>query len=192
MLQYSTSTPTNSVSAILILNSQMYPLGIQPARPEIPSHKSVGGWLLFLCFSLTVLSPITVINTLMSEILPAIDASHSIHATVLYRVHAVVISSIGILAFLAGFRLWMVKAGAVKFAQRCLGAIFCLHLGYFAFWLVFYQQRFHTGFGYMGWIHIGQPLIFFAIWFLYLDRSTRVRETYPPADIPIPAQQQFY
>jgi hypothetical protein len=139
---------------------------------------SVEGWLLALCFILTVLYPANIIYRLTS-IFPAIFEFHKPKNLVLSLACLILFLGLGIFSVVTGIRLWLIKPGAVGFAKRYLLAFFCAHLGYFIFWYpLCHPAVISVSFAQMVEAHIASPLLFYFLWTSYLEHSRRVHATY--------------
>jgi len=147
---------------------------------QLGKYKGVGGWLLLLCFALTINSPLRTLYNL----------STSYYETSLYFEEFPGLQNLlyidGFLSVLlmvfsirAGIALWSIKPGAVKIAKN----YFLIFLGYsvIAVFLPFTAGLPSEANDAMipevakGTI---QSLFFFGIWYSYLNVSKRVKATY--------------
>ncbi len=120
-------------------------------------HKGVGGWLLFLCLSLVIFSPLLMIRDLysakgMNPFLFLINV-----ALLIFSVYA-------------GIGLWKIRKGAVKIALIYLNVLVLL-----AFFSLIYSMVKGTYVYYSGML---SPFVYSIIWTSYLIKSKRVKATY--------------
>jgi phage FluMu protein Com len=147
-----------------------------------PPRKSVGGWLLFFCISLTILFPLRSliafadIFTFSVPLFPRYTFfAFATGIDVLLRI------ALTIFSIYTGIALWQRRTGAVKLAKHFL---YCW-LGYSGVLIVLQllfiptmpQFRNSTALGII-LIEIAKGIFFFAIWFAYLTKSRRVKETF--------------
>jgi Protein of unknown function (DUF2569) len=144
-------------------------------EPAIP--KQVGGWLLVFCLILMV-SPALWLYHFFFRMVPTIMLVHNSRVTVLLGVFCVLFGALAAYSVKTGFFLWTVKRGAVSFARRYLLTYLFSNFGYFCFWMLLMKPRQASSFAHMGWDHIVGPIGFFWLWYVYLEHSKRVRETY--------------
>jgi len=148
-----------------------------------PRLKGVGGWLLLLCFVMTVVGPIVnsviIINSLGAlKNLPQIGGLKEVAAADLIFSMVIVLMS-----FYAGLSLWMIKPKADRKAK----GFFFLLLSYFSFAIVsplfidlssYQRGRFYEAI----WPKIIGGSIAALIWISYLSKSKRVKATYPQSE----------
>lgn len=148
---------------------------------QVQTYQSVGGWLLLLCLALTIFSPLrSVYNlaTAYNETLPFFDEYPGLK--MLFYVDGLLSLILMILSVRAGIALWTIKPGAVKIAKNYL----LIFLGYslIAIFLPFLAGLPSVANEAMipevakGAI---QALIYFGVWYSYLNVSKRVKATYP-------------
>lgn len=148
--------------------------------PSPLQYKGVGGWLLFFCISITILSPLLTLGNLLTgwndgqrvfEYFPAFFA-----IMVVDTVLSLCLTAFGIFT---GICLWRIRPGAVQKAKLYL----FIYLGY---------QVVSSVLPYMAGLpaavnqaisqqtvkSIMQGSVYFAIWFTYLVKSKRVQNTY--------------
>lgn len=137
-------------------------------------YDNVGGWLLLLCISLTILSPLRIIYINSINILTIISFLDQFDKGVqnLIIFETIVGISIGIYGFLAGYHLWKINPNAVKFAKT----FFLVFLGYIILTAVFSSIVNTESNNYIK-STIGN-LFYFTIWYLYLINSERVKKTH--------------
>lgn len=152
-------------------------------KPEVYSrYTSVGGWLLFLCVSLTILTPLLNFSTIMTELKDA-NAVSAYYPDIYQAVMVEVVFTLIMIAasVYVGASLWSIRPQAVFKAKLFLGVLpFFTLLGIFLTYLllpavgqsVFAKQSIFT---------VVRAFIYSGIWFFYLSNSQRVAETYPDA-----------
>jgi uncharacterized protein DUF2569 len=148
-----------------------------PAEPE---YKGVGGWLLLLCLGLTVFTPLLTIGSLATTYRSSLEYFVQFPGLLVVTVIDTIFS-LGLMAFgfYAGIGLWSIRPGAVKMARRFL---LCT-LGYQAIAAILPFMAGlppETTAEMTGQIarDVLRSVIYFAIWYSYLDRSRRVAATY--------------
>jgi Protein of unknown function (DUF2569) len=147
-----------------------------------PQKRPVRGWLLWLCFALTCLSPASSLRHIFSHTIPALVDPHTpIQSLLLFTIYLVLFVPLAVFSFLAGLRLWLVRPGAVRFAKHYLLAHMGAHIAYFVvyvLWILIFRSSWPNDLVDMGWGHVVGPTLTAALWYFYLERSTRVRATY--------------
>lgn len=126
----------------------------------------VGGWLLLLCLSLAVFVPLGTIFSLLSNF------GRFPEAWGLARIHFWLVIGLTVFSIYAGLGLWMVRPGAVSIAKKYLMAA----LAYSILGLVMGLSLRHD-IRIVLWTAIGSWL-YVAVWYLYLNKSRRVKATY--------------
>jgi len=147
---------------------------------KLETYKSVGGWLLLLCFGLTIGSPLRTLYTLTtsySETSQYFDQFPGL--AVIFYIDCILSSVLTFLSIRAGIALWDIKPGAVNIAKQYL--LFFLGYAVIASFLPFLA-------GLPSAINDAmipevaksalQSIFFFGIWFSYLNVSKRVKATY--------------
>ena len=153
------------------------PQAIDPLKAK---YQGVRGWLLFFCVSLTILGPLwTLINLVGGWVVAEDVILYVVGYELLLVVDTLLSMALIVLSFRAGLWLWQVKSGAVQKAKQYLKIV----LGYQGLTLVLLLT-----FGAVNDVTdavaadaiVGfvQGLIFFGIWFSYLNTSKRVQYTY--------------
>ncbi|MBZ5537063.1 MAG: DUF2569 domain-containing protein [Acidobacteriia bacterium] len=150
--------------------------------PEGSQYVGVRGWLLLLCLALAVFSPIVTIFFLVTNYQ---EAAQSFERFPGLRVISQIdiLLSVGVMAFsvYAGVSLWRKKHNAVRIAKAYLWT----YLGYS---IVASGLPFAAGlpsFTHEAMIievlkNLFRSLLFFALWYSYLNGSKRVKATFPP------------
>ena len=149
----------------------------------VKSEYGVGGWLLFLCVIMVIISPIRSAYSLVTayvEVLSLMkDFPGLIFVTIVDTIFSVALVGFGIYA---GLALWRIRPGAVRTAKAYF--IFFLIYSIFASFLPFFAGLPEASNEYllaeMPKTILG-GLIYFCIWFAYLSVSKRVKATYPEA-----------
>ncbi len=148
--------------------------------PAEPRYKGVGGWLLLLCLGLTVFTPLLTIGSLAMGFSESSKYFDQFPGLLVITVTDTVLC-LGLMAFsiYAGTGLWSIRPGAVQMAKRYL---LCF-LGYkaVAAILPFMAGLPSAATGAMiGAIAMDtlRGVIYFAVWYSYLDKSKRVAATY--------------
>jgi hypothetical protein len=147
---------------------------------QLAEYQSVGGWLLLLCIGLTIGSPLRTLYNLISsynEIHQLFDIFPGLK-NLLY-VDGLLSIILMALSIRAGIALWSIKPGAVKIAKNYL----LIFLGYS---LLSVFLPFTAGLPseandvMMAEVVKGliQSLVFFGVWYSYLNVSERVKATY--------------
>lgn len=146
------------------------------------SLNGVGGWLLLLCISLTILSPLHGLANIMKEwnyAKPLFEFYPGLNLAVTLEV----LCSIALTAYsiYAGSELWSVKLGAVKVTKNYLvTSLFYLLVSPFVFAAIAdLPSAFNDEIAKEGAKNAILGILSFAIWFTYLNKSKRVRATYP-------------
>jgi len=134
--------------------------------PKLPENLvGVSGWLLLFCISLTILSPLVNIIPLVNEISSDPDLLSSI-------IGAILTAGPLIYGIIIGIRLWLVKPNALKHAKIFLVVVLAINLLILAVSILMRsdsRQLFSTAI---------RSILPFIIWWSYLSRSIRVRNTY--------------
>jgi hypothetical protein len=151
-----------------------------PSDPTEPRLKGVGGCLLFFSLSLTVFNPILALSSIVVRYTELSQYFAQFpNLALITDIDAFL--TVGMIAFsiYAGTGLWFIRPGAVQMAKKCL----LCSLG----WVVVTSLLpFLAGFSSAGNKAMVMPalrsitraVIYVAFWYLYLNRSERVRCTY--------------
>jgi hypothetical protein len=156
------------------------PPPISTAIVDEPGYKGVGGWLLFFCVSLTILSPAITFVSLARSYGASSRFFSQFHGLLVITVLDTILST-ALMAFsiYAGVCLWKVRPGALRTAKTYL---FCL-LAYFAVAAVLPFMAGLPSAANAAMLPVVvlssvRGLIYFAIWYSYLIKSKRVQATY--------------
>lgn len=151
-----------------------------PSPPVEPQYRGVGGWLLFLCVSLTILAPLFTLIMIASgfgESSELFDEFPGLLVTVVIDS----ILSVGLMAFsiYAGIGLWSIRPGAVQTAKAYL---WC-YLGYHIVAAILpFMAGLPSAVNEFLVEEVSKDtfrgVIYFAIWYSYLNQSKRVNATY--------------
>jgi hypothetical protein len=142
--------------------------------------RGVGGWLLFFCISLTMLSPLITLYRLLSAFGPVLRVSGTYPGLLVVTIIDTVLS-VGLMAFsiFAGISLWRVAPKAVSIAKAYL--ISLLVYSVLVIPLVFLAglpSRANAVMFQEGLIGLLRSFGYVAIWLSYLSKSKRVAATY--------------
>jgi Protein of unknown function (DUF2569) len=153
------------------------------AKSIQPKYQGVGGWLMFLCIILTILSPLKSAHNLITGFQEILPLRNEFPGLMLVAVVDTILG-LGLVAFgfYAGMKLWQKMSGAVRAAKT----YFLIFLAYsvVAAFLPFMAGLPEESNKIMAEEMpkaIVSSLIYFCIWFAYLSVSKRVRATYPDA-----------
>jgi len=154
------------------------------SQPQLPSahpvvSSDVRGWLLVLCLILTVVYPVSGLYHILSYTVPSIITAHALKRVYLLSVYTFTVSMLAVFSFAAGAGLWLVRPRAVAFAKRFLLTTLVAHIAYFVVCTVVIRPTRRVDYAQMGWWNVLRPIMFVTLWYSYLKRSDRVRETYP-------------
>jgi hypothetical protein len=147
----------------------------------------VRGELLVLCLILTVVFPASKLYEIVSYAIPTAISDHrfnsvfnsTFNSAFLMSVYSLVFTSLAVLSFVAGVRLWLVRPNAVAFARRFLVTYLIANVAYFLFWMaVFRPPKLDMYYKPSVYFILG-PAVFVYVWYSYLRESKRVRNTYP-------------
>ena len=148
------------------------------------TYNQVGGWLLFLCIVLVIISPLrTIFNLFVSySILESLLEKYPGMLMILI-VDVFLSTIVMILSVRAGLLLWKIAANAVRNAKN----YFLIFLGYsliasFLPYIAGLPSSYNEAMLPETIKGIIQSLIFFGIWYSYLNVSVRVSETYEIQD----------
>jgi hypothetical protein len=151
---------------------------LQSASESSSVPTEVSGWLLALCLILTIVFPATSLYRIISHTIPTVIAAHTLNRILLLSVYSLLFSALAVFSFVAGLRLWLVRPHAVGFTRRFLQAYLIANAAYFVFWIAVIRPAKQVAYAEMGWYHIVGPAAFVFLWYIYLEHSKRVRNTY--------------
>ena len=148
----------------------------QPAKSV--REPVVAGWLTVLCLLLVVVSPGTALYSVFWRAVPKLLTTHSSARILLLAVYCATFLGLAICSVWAGLKLWLVQPNADRFARKYLLAYLTANIAYYVFWMLVVRPTETLSFAQMGWDHLVAPIASTALWYFYLENSTRVRETY--------------
>ena len=161
--------------------------GLTPAaqaKHDPHVKKEVGGWLLVLCFLLTVVNPLLTVAMLYAVFSLVTDFPKLMGRAILVSAVAVPLMCYSIYA---GLALWKIKPRATTIAKNYLLAVFFCSLLNSAISLLILmfssgqaRRSAQESFS-LSVISTVFTLIGVSVWYSYLNRSTRVGETYGEA-----------
>jgi hypothetical protein len=143
-------------------------------------YKGVKGWLLLLCVSMAILTPMTGLISLMAvtnELKPYFDQDPALFKLVL--ISGICNICLLVYSMYAGVSLWRLSPNAVASAKRYLVVLF--HYSFFSIFLpqlVGLSEKTHLE------IYKDNPLynlivmLEACLWYFYLRKSKRVKATY--------------
>ncbi|BCU77808.1 DUF2569 family protein [Luteolibacter sp. LG18] len=182
LLPVSPSTPEAASAAPLNPYAPPVHAGSLPQAEYRTGPTGIGGWLLFYCVSLTILTPLMVLKgladslaTLTSDTPPALRAG-------------ILIESAGFLALViagivVGVMLWTRKPRAVRIVRKFLVfrvvATLALEATTILIMCSSLAPEVATTVTIAGGTMVFRELIHFAIWFSYFKKSRRVANTFP-------------
>lgn len=147
---------------------------------SIEARPAIGGWLLLLCISLTILSPALTLYTLVGDWTASADDARLFPVALDETILTAAISAFGILA---GIQLWRRASGAVALAKTFLLAYLAGALLLpFALIANASDGVLSGSFLLASLLPLMRAAIAVAIWYSYLSISTRVRATYPASE----------
>jgi hypothetical protein len=159
----------------------------QPATPPVTTapaaspYKGVGGWLLLFCLALTVLSPLVTLVSLVGGYSESSKYFNQFPG--LLRINVIdAILSVSLMAFsiYAGIGLWTLRPGAVQMAKRYLWFFLGYHaIAAFLPFLAGLPSAANDAMLAEVAKDTFRGVIYFAVWYSYLNKSERVRATYP-------------
>lgn len=146
-----------------------------------PRYTRVGGWLLLLCIVLTILSPLrTFINLVYSYSVTAPYFGYYPELKTLFIIDGVLSTALMAFCIRAGIALWTIKSGAVKMTKKFLILFLCYAgISVILPFMVGLSEEEANEMVPEVVKSLAQALIFFGIWYSYLNVSKRVKATYP-------------
>jgi hypothetical protein len=145
---------------------------------DSPSVKGVNGWLLWLCITITILVPYSIANALKELLKDYLLYQYDKNILLILICTIVLYILLLIFSIYVGLRLWNVKPKAVKIAKIFLLGQFIVSLIIFIIlYLIIPAGGNEKLLGELLGDTI-KSLFFFIIWYIYLNNSTRVSNTY--------------
>jgi hypothetical protein len=143
-------------------------------------YKGVRGWLLFLCVSMAIFSPMTGLISLMAiteELKPYFNQDPALFKLML--ISGICNICLFVYSMYAGVSLWRIAPNAVLNAKRYLVVLF-----YYSFFSIFLPQLVGLSEKTQTDIYKTSPILNLTVmleagmWYLYLCKSKRVKTTY--------------
>jgi hypothetical protein len=167
----------DALGELLRQDSGIRPVGQIDASEILSRHRTpsgVRGWLLFLCLLLMIVSPLTVLYQ-TSEI---VRSRLWTHLTVGLLFYVVYLGLAGF-SFAAGLSLLLMRRNAVTVAKLFLSATAIFAVTFYL-WMAWRSWTDPT----LDPVELASrvlpgPILFMAVWYGYLAKSKRVRNTYP-------------
>ncbi len=147
---------------------------------RLEKYRGVGGWLSLLCFALTIGSPLKTLYSLITSYTEtSLYYNQFPGLLILLYIDGFLSVILMVLSIRAGIALWSIKPGAVNIAKNYL----LIFLGYsviavflpFTVGLPSEANDIIIPLAAKGAI---RSLLFFGIWYSYLNVSKRVKATY--------------
>lgn len=144
------------------------------------NYQGVKGWLLLLCVSMTILTPVTGfigLTAITDTLKPYFDQDPALFKLVL--ISGICNICLLVYSLYAGISLWRIAPNAVTSAKRYFIVLF-----HYSFFSIFLPQLAGLSEKTQAEIYKTNPLynllVMFEVflWYLYLLRSKRVRATY--------------
>jgi hypothetical protein len=136
-------------------------------KPHERNPSGIGGWLLFYCLYLVILSPMEFGGQLL------MDLSRESHLQQMIMLLAFSVVPI-VYGIIIGILLWVAWPNAVKHAKVYLIILLCLRL--LGIWLSGLESRGKSPTILL--LPYIEAIMSFIIWWTYFAKSTRVRNTY--------------
>ncbi|MGH8551018.1 MAG: DUF2569 family protein, partial [Methylococcales bacterium] len=144
------------------------------------SYKGVGGWLLFLCLSLTIFNPLGALLKFFSTIQEISKYGSTMpNLSGMVVIDGILSAVLMIFSVNAGLALWRVQPEAVQLAKRFLLVVLAYQA--VAVVLVFMMVPTTVSSNRLADAivpEIARALFYFTVWYSYLSVSKRVRATY--------------
>lgn len=131
----------------------------------------VGGWLLFFCIILTIITPIFSFSTIIYVLVKMpLLIKYAPDFALWEKIDLVMMVGIISFSIYAGISLWKKKSGAVDLAKKYLIAFFIYSLVEAV--IVLSYTKADVG------MNLLRSFVFVGIWYTYLTKSKRVKDTY--------------
>lgn len=146
----------------------------------------VGGWLLFLIVTMVFIGPLACIRSVLRSYRGGIENFARVHHAYSYSLFIIVEQLVGIVLYgygvFTGIQLWKSRPAAIAHAKRFLLLYAAYHLADFAMALNFAWIMGPAGMlgRYLSSAlpRQGRLLVYPAVWYWYLLKSKRVRNTF--------------
>ncbi|MCX5834926.1 MAG: DUF2569 family protein, partial [Deltaproteobacteria bacterium] len=147
-------------------------------------YKGVGGWLLFLCVSLTILGPLFGTASVLGDYSKFVSDNPDLKGVALIFV----LVFLGIIAFgyYAGNSLWRIRPGAVNITKKFFITLFAITSVSSLLAVAGGEENI----GRAGGAIIAQGIVT-VIWYSYLNKSKRVKATYQDKDAGVSGQSSI-
>ena len=182
---FSPTPPTQGATAPTPPQTAAGKIQSAPNVPQQTNNTSaalvgVRGWLLFLCVSLTILTPLLALVTLVSEwsiSKPYFERIPNLKNGIIFEIATY--SATALFAVYAGSRLWSIRPNAVKTAKIYL----IVQLLVAIIVPIVVVSIINTSGNLPGAVSAiiksaMTGIFYFAVWYPYLSRSKRVKATY--------------
>ncbi len=151
-------------------------------------RNGVKGWLLLLCLSLTIFTPLVTAYSLAvgySQASPHFDTVPGLGS--LFLMEGLLSGGLMVYSIFAGVYLWTIRPNAPDFAKGYLKAVMAYAV--LACFLPFFTglpTSASTAVAAAAVIQLIRAIIFVGIWTSYLNKSRRVKATYPTVPSLVP------
>ena len=146
-------------------------------------HRGVRGWLLILCLNVAILDPLTMLLTIFL-VTSATKPYFGEHPELLRLCLASGLCRLALAVFsvYAGIALWKIVPGAVSVAKKYLLAVLLYSVVALILpVLVGIPRESYQEFAGQTFFNSLLTMAYAFIWYIYLQRSRRVKATYPLA-----------
>jgi hypothetical protein len=143
-------------------------------------HKGVRGWLLLFCIGLTVLGPIVILGSVLAALGTPADGYRQFPRLLVVTLMGALLNLVFVaFSIYTGVCLWRIRPGAVRTAKTFL-------VCYLWYCMISYGLLFTAGLPSAINVTLAaqlrkqvvKDLLYFLIWYSYLNRSKRVKATY--------------
>jgi len=144
-------------------------------------HRGVRGWLLILCLNITILDPLTMLFTIFL-VTSATKPYFGEHPELLRLCLASGLCRLALAVFsvYAGIALWKIVPGAVSVARKYFLAVLLYSIvASLLPVLVGIPRESYQEFAGQTIFNSFLTMAYAIAWYIYLQRSTRVKATYP-------------
>jgi hypothetical protein len=154
-----------------------------PVIQEKSSLNGVGGWLLLLCLSLVVFSPLYSVITAVVNLMGLLSGSfQGSDLRSMMIIDLIFVALLTVFSIHAGLSLWQRRPNAVNIARWFLACA----LAYSLFILIVFALSDIASYERRNLLYLirnsGSTLVHVVLWLAYLSRSKRVKETYAESD----------
>jgi len=145
-----------------------------------PRYQSVGGWLALFCLGLIFFTPLLTLNSLIDAHSSAVQLADRYPGfLVTTLVDGVLSLALAAFSVYAGLALWRIRPGAVRTAEIYLLCFLC-YQGIAAVlpFLAGLPASANHGLTEAVYKNLTRGLLYFGLWYSYLNKSKRVKATY--------------